>query len=71
MFKHRSEGFSLIEMMVVLVILAISLLLAGPAFTDLIRDNRLVSSVYCVRGDAQSGPVRGAGASRSSGGMPQ
>jgi len=48
-FKHPSGGFSLIEMMVVLVILAISLLLAGPAFTDLIRDNRLVSSVYSVR----------------------
>ncbi len=47
--RRGSAGFSLIEMMVVLVILAIALLLGGPAFTDLIRDNRLVSSVYGVR----------------------
>jgi len=47
--RRGSGGFSLIEMMVVLVILAIALLLGGPAFTDLIRDNRLVSSVYGVR----------------------
>ena len=47
--RRGAGGFSLIEMMVVLVILAIALLLGGPAFTDLIRDNRLVSSVYGVR----------------------
>ena len=45
----QSAGFSLIEMMVVLAVLAISLLVAAPAFTDLIRDNRLVSSTYGVR----------------------
>ncbi|HBX74073.1 MAG TPA: hypothetical protein DEG86_13910, partial [Halieaceae bacterium] len=35
--RRGAGGFSLIEMMVVLVILAIALLLGGPAFTDLIR----------------------------------
>jgi type IV fimbrial biogenesis protein FimT len=48
-FSRRAGGFSLIELMVVLAVLAIALLLAGPAFTDLIRDNRLVSSAYGVR----------------------
>ena len=43
------SGFTLIELMVVLAVLALSLLLAAPAFTDLIRDNRLVSATYEVR----------------------
>lgn len=47
--QRQHKGFSLIEMMVVLAVLAISLLLAAPAFTDLIRDNRLVSSTYGLR----------------------
>jgi len=44
---HR--GFSLIELMVVMGVLAILLTVGAPAFMDLIRDNRLLSEVYGLR----------------------
>ncbi|GAB3280573.1 GspH/FimT family pseudopilin [Parahaliea aestuarii] len=43
------RGFTLIELMVVLAILAILLFVAAPGFQDLIRNNRLVSEVYALR----------------------
>ncbi|WP_170150249.1 GspH/FimT family pseudopilin [Parahaliea mediterranea] len=43
------RGFTLIELMVVLVILAILLLVAAPGFQELIRNNRMVSEVYTLR----------------------
>src|SRR6056297_2046627 len=46
--KH--PGFTLIEVMVVLVVLAVLLSVGAPSFTTLIRDNRLVSAVYDLRG---------------------
>lgn len=46
--RHR-RGFSLPELMVVLAILAITLLLAAPSFTSMIRDNQLTSSVFALR----------------------
>jgi len=47
---HRRRGFTLIEVMVVLVVLAVLLSVGAPSFTNLIRNNRLVSAVYDLRG---------------------
>lgn len=46
----RAGGFTLIELMVVLVVLAILLSVGAPSFTNLVRNNRLVSVVYDLRG---------------------
>lgn len=45
----RLRGFTLIELMITVAVLTVTLTLAAPAFTDLIRDNRLISNVYAVR----------------------
>jgi type IV fimbrial biogenesis protein FimT len=42
-------GFTLIELMTVLVVLAVLLGIGAPAFTELIRSNRLVSEVNTLR----------------------
>jgi type IV fimbrial biogenesis protein FimT len=42
-------GFSLIELMVVLGVLAILFTVGAPAFSNLIADNRLLSEVYGLR----------------------
>ncbi|MEQ8265265.1 GspH/FimT family pseudopilin [Pseudohaliea sp.] len=47
---QRRRGFTLIEVMVVLVVLAVLLSVGAPSFTNLIRNNRLVSAVYDLRG---------------------
>jgi type IV fimbrial biogenesis protein FimT len=53
------EGFTLIELMVVLVIVAVTIMLAAPGFNDASLNTRLkaysnalVSSVYVARGEA-------------------
>lgn len=43
------SGFTLVEMLIVLVVLAILLLVAAPGFQALIRNNRMVSEVYALR----------------------
>lgn len=45
----RNDGFTAVEMMVVLVIMAVVVSLAAPALTNLIRDNRMLSQVYAMR----------------------
>ncbi|QFU76996.1 prepilin-type N-terminal cleavage/methylation domain-containing protein [Halioglobus maricola] len=45
----RSEGFTLIELMVVLAVLAALLLVAAPGLADLIRNNQMVTDVYALR----------------------
>ena len=49
MIGHLNGGFTLIEMMVVVAVTAALLMLAAPAFTDLIKDNKLLSEVYALR----------------------
>lgn len=44
------QGFTLIELMVVLAVLAIALTVAVPSFTTLIRNNQLLSAHYDLRG---------------------
>ncbi len=48
--RHTAAGFTLIEMMVTLVVAAILLTVAGPAFRDLILNNRLVAASNSIAG---------------------
>jgi type IV fimbrial biogenesis protein FimT len=57
--QRNQAGFTLIELMVVLMIVAVTLVLAGPGFNDAnlntrlkAYSNALVSSVYLARGEA-------------------
>ncbi|MEN9539029.1 MAG: Type secretion system protein precursor [Pseudomonadota bacterium] len=45
----RQRGFSLIETMVVVVILAVIAALAGPSMVDMLRDNRLQASAAALQ----------------------
>lgn len=45
----RDKGFTLIEMMVALVVLAVLVVVGAPAFSELIKNNRMLSSVYAMR----------------------
>ena len=45
----RAGGFTLIEMMVALVVLAVLLAVAAPGFYELIKNNRMLSEVYGLR----------------------
>lgn len=48
--RHRECGFTLIELMIVLVIMGALLSVGAPAFRELILDNRSVSALYDLRG---------------------
>lgn len=45
----RTGGFTLVEMMIVLLIFAVVLSLAAPGFSDLIKNNRMLTQVYEMR----------------------
>ena len=45
----RTGGFTLVEMMMALVVLAVLLAVAAPGFSDLIKNNRLLTQVYGIR----------------------
>lgn len=47
--KIKLGGFTLIEMLIVLVIFGILLMIAAPAYQQMIRNNRMVSEVYGLR----------------------
>lgn len=46
---RRASGFSIIELMIVLVIASILVAVAGPGFQDLMGNNRSISEVYTLR----------------------
>ncbi len=45
----RAGGFTLVEMMMALVVLAVLLAVAAPGFYELIKNNRMLSEVYALR----------------------
>ncbi len=45
----RTGGFTLVEMMMALVVLAVLLAVAAPGFYELIKNNRMLSEVYALR----------------------
>jgi type IV fimbrial biogenesis protein FimT len=45
----RAGGFTLVEMMMALVVLAVLLAVAAPGFSELIKNNRMLSQVYGLR----------------------
>ena len=45
----RDRGFTLVEMMISLVVLAILIVVGAPAFSELIKNNRMLSNVYAIR----------------------
>lgn len=52
--RHRlgetgTRGFTLLELMIVVTLLAVSLSLVAPSMSFLIQDNRQVSAVYALR----------------------
>ncbi|MCB1690762.1 MAG: GspH/FimT family pseudopilin [Halioglobus sp.] len=48
-YSNRASGFSIIEVMIVLVIASILVAAAGPGFQDLMGNNRALSEVYTLR----------------------
>lgn len=48
--RTASSGFTVVELMITLVIAAVLLTLAAPAFTDLIANNRMRAEVFALRG---------------------
>ena len=49
MSRVKEGGFTLIEMMVALVVLAVLIVVGAPGFSDLIKNNRMLSHVYAMR----------------------
>ncbi len=45
----RERGFTMIEVMIVLVVVAILVAVAAPGFQNLIGNNRIISEVYTLR----------------------
>lgn len=45
----RLDGFSLIELLVVVALIAVLLGVAAPAFVDTVRDNRLRTELFALR----------------------
>lgn len=48
--RTASAGFTVVELMITLVLAAVLLTLAAPAFTDLIANNRMRGEVFALRG---------------------
>ena len=49
MSTGRAGGFTLLEMMIALVVLAVLLAVVAPGFSNLIKNNRMLSEVYGLR----------------------
>lgn len=46
---NRYSGFTLVEMMIAMVVLAILITVGAPAFTKMIKDNRILGDSYALR----------------------
>ena len=49
MRRVKEGGFTLIEMMVALLVLAVLIAISAPGLSDLIKNNRMLSHVYAMR----------------------
>ncbi len=49
MSTGRAGGFTLLEMMIALVVLAVLLAVVAPGFSNLIKNNRMLSELYALR----------------------
>lgn len=49
MKADRENGFTIIELMIAMVVLALLLAAAAPMFNNLIKNNRMISEVYALR----------------------
>ncbi|MCB1844446.1 MAG: prepilin-type N-terminal cleavage/methylation domain-containing protein, partial [Halioglobus sp.] len=45
----RPKGFSIVELMVVMLILAVLLGVGAPAFLETVRNNRMITELYALR----------------------
>lgn len=46
---YRDKGFTIIEMLIAMVVIGVLLSIAAPAFTNIIKNNRMLSEVYALR----------------------
>ncbi|MEH6581539.1 MAG: GspH/FimT family pseudopilin [Halioglobus sp.] len=46
---RRSDGFTLVELLISVLILAVLMAIAAPSLQNLIKDNRILSEVYAFR----------------------
>ena len=46
---YRNKGFTIIEMLIAMVVIGVLLSIAAPAFTNIIKNNRMLSEVYALR----------------------
>ena len=49
MSRGKAGGFTLVEMMVALLVLAVLIVISAPGFTNLIKNNRMLSHMYAMR----------------------
>lgn len=48
--KKSQRGFTLVELLITIVVLAVLLTVAAPSFTEMLANNRMRSEVYALRG---------------------
>ena len=49
MSRGKAGGFTLVEMMVALLVLAVLIVISAPGFSNLIKNNRMLSHMYAMR----------------------
>ncbi len=46
---RKQQGFTLVELMIAVLVLSLLLALGAPAFSNMVKNNRLLSEVYALR----------------------